>query len=544
MVAYACVLGIGVALAVVALLIGHFTDFYSVDGDAKYLAALNLARHFPNAAISYPYAAHDPLGRFTLPLTAWYGGHDYAGYSLPFEMISGLAVAALGSAGLVLPPVVATVLLLVVQLQLASLLGLRSQRALIALFTVATTPVLFYAVSFWEHTWGVALFTGGLAALVAAASDESRPRWLSAGAGLLLAGGVFMRRETIIPAGIALLMVPLLFRNRHAVVTAAAAFGALAAPLVVVMLLHPQPLTVGLTHASPGRAAVGVTAGVSKLHKLQWLLAGGYATGIFALFTGLLLAARRFRPRWMPVIFATGGIFSSIAFIFELLTHYTFADENPLAFCPLALWGIWSVFFVKKDAPARDLQILLWIIATAGAGAIALIAYDDGGAQWGPRYLLFAFPLLILLAFRARQTILDGAHGGVMRRVIGYGFVGVVSLSVFLQGLSLLGLEVKQNLAATAITRVEALHPGVVVSAVPVIDVFAPYYYSGLYLYAPAPGALNHLMGTLRSEGYHRVVMLCDPVDPCSWNGYPGWRHERVHSVHHIVRYALFTTHT
>ena len=121
--------GLAVAgLAATALTLGHFTAFYSIDGDIKYLGALNIARHFPDPAIAYPSVRFDPTGRFTLPLTAWYAGHDYAGYSLPFLYIAAAALALFGTAGLILPAIAGTAILLYAQLCLADLLELKTCR--------------------------------------------------------------------------------------------------------------------------------------------------------------------------------------------------------------------------------------------------------------------------------------------------------------------------------------------------------------------------------------------------------------------------------
>ncbi len=148
-----------VVLLALALGLQRFTDFYSVDGDVKYLAALAISHHPFNPSIPYPAAHFDPAGHYSLPLTGWYHGHDYAGYSLLFEYLAGFSLALFGSAGLVLPSIVATVAILFIQFELAKMIGLRSCRLLSIVVTVAATPLLFYAISFWEHSWGVALFS-------------------------------------------------------------------------------------------------------------------------------------------------------------------------------------------------------------------------------------------------------------------------------------------------------------------------------------------------------------------------------------------------
>ena len=137
---YADYLTIGALLAglvAIGLLLGQFTSFFSIDGDIKYLSAWSIAHHWNNAAIAYPFGRVDPAGHYVLPLTAWVHGHDYAGYSLPFEYLTAFCLAIFGNAGLVVPPVLGTGLLLLVQLQMATLLGIRGRRTLLLIATVA-----------------------------------------------------------------------------------------------------------------------------------------------------------------------------------------------------------------------------------------------------------------------------------------------------------------------------------------------------------------------------------------------------------------------
>lgn len=529
-----------VGLVALALKLGHFTTFFSVDGDIKYLAALNIAHHPPNPAIPYPFHRFDPSGRFTLPLTAWYNGHDYAGYSLPFEYIAAVFIRLFGSAGIIAPSILATGILLVVQLQLASLIGLRGQRPLLLISTVAATPVLFYAVSFWEHTWGVALLLAGFAILLWLCSREDSPIWMSIPAGVLYAGSVLMRRDTIIPALLSLVVLTLVFRRRRVAVICALAGTTLCLPIAAILHFHPEPLAVGLTHASPGRAGIGSGSGSGIVTKLEWLTAGNYATGLFAIVTAALLAVKRVKPAMLVPLFAVGSVLTALVMCFELLTQFTVADENPLAFCPLAIWGIWSLLLLTDDKGTRRAAVATWMVGVAGAVGVVVMAYG-GGDQWGPRYILFVFPLLVLLALRVRQSMLDSGTRVGNRRLASYSFVGLLALSVVLQGVGIATLRTTLNRVHAAQMRVAATHSKTVVSAGLVIDDLAPTHRGTTYLWAPKQRALQGLMRRLRSLGVRRVVVACSAKGPCHWNRYPGWRHSSVQRVRPITRYSIYT---
>src|SRR5579884_879852 len=541
------------ALVALGLALGHFTDFYSIDGDIKFLAALSIAHHPLNPAIPYPFHRLDPSGRFTLPLTAWYNGHDYAGYSLPFEYIAALFLKLFGSAGLIAASIAATGLLLPAQFHLARLAGIRGHRGPLLLATVLATPLLFYALSFWEHAWGVALFLAGLTVLLHQARQNQPRIWVGLPAGLLYLGAILMRRDMAIPAIVSLLVLAAIYRDRRFLALVSTAGLTICLPAAAIILLHPQPLALGLTHASPGRTAIGVTPSVSKLQKLQWLTSGGYANVVLLLLTGLLMLLWRLRRRLFLPAFAVGSILLTITYGAHLLTHFGFAYDNPLAFSPLAIWALWGSIFLFRGDECRDARALS-VIAVLGILAIDLLAYDSGGAQWGPRYFLFSFPLLVLLAVRAREVLLAGASGvgqensaeaqtrsnGV--RVMNYAFVTAIALGCVLQCLGVMELAAQQNLTATANARVTSLHPAIVVSRSPAIGFLAPMYPDTKLLFAPTRVDLSRLMDLLKQQGHGRLVMVCDPRGgDCDWNSFAGWRHSEVRSVPNRLSYAVFS---
>ncbi len=351
-----------------------------------------------------------------------------------------------------------------------------------------------------------------------------------------------MRRDVLLPAAVALIIVPLVFSNRRNAGVSVVAAMTTFLPISLVLLLHPEPLAFGLTHLAPGRGGIGIKAGVTMIEKLEWLTRGSYGTLIFALSTLALLQARRFRPSWLPVIAAVGALVTGIALIAELMTHFTFADENPLTFCPLAVLGIWAVLFLPKVREEQRTVMALWSVAAFGTLAVIFAEYDSGGAQWGPRYLLFVFPLLVLLALRARQELLSGLRGALRHRIFNYSFVVILALSFFMQGLGVTELLVKQELAATTITRIEKLRPHVIVSASSLIDMLAPMYSDHSMLYASSQQDLTKLMHRIRMKRLAQsVTMVCDPRIGCRWNGYSGWSHTRVGRVKNSLSYAVYT---
>jgi len=528
------------ALVALGLALGHFTDFYSIDGDIKFLAALSIAHHPLNPAIPYPFHRLDPSGRFTLPLTAWYNGHDYAGYSLPFEYIAALFLKLFGSAGLIAPSIAATGLLLLVQFHLARLAGIRGHRGPLLLATVLATPLLFYALSFWEHAWGVALFLAGLTVLLHQARQNQPRIWVGLPAGLLYLGAILMRRDMAIPAIVSLLVLAAFYRDRRFLALVSTAGLTLCLPAAAIILLHPQPLALGLTHASPGRAPIAGGATASKLHRLQWLSYGGFATGLLILTSGVVLVTRLWKPRLLGLAIALCSVAVAAAYTVYLFGHFTYAAENPLPYCPIALWGVWSIFQVKRSNGEGRAHVILSLTACLGVVGIVLAASDYGGPQWGPRYLLFVFPLLILLAFRLRQELRSEEVGPVARRAAEYAFIALLALSCLIQMGGILSMAVSKREVGQVQRLVSHASPSVVVAADPSINSLAPLQPRKRLLFAGNPPEMAGVLRLLTESHLRAFVLVCGPGHHCPWN-LSGWHHGPIdRRDRHILSFAVY----
>lgn len=640
------IVSVAVGLLLVALTLGRFIAFFNVDGDVTYLGALSLTHHWLSAGIPYPFAHADPAGRYTLPLTAWIDHQQFAGYSLPFEYVTAAFIALFGQAGILAPSLLGTAGIMLVQLRLASLLGLTERRALLVTATVITTPIVFYALVYSAHTSAVALLLAGMAVLLpersvpagrrgvprgrpressrltvqrserTAAQSTSGIRLLSSrrkatrphdpGVGLGLwrrltadispvvvgrgfaAGGLFamatlMRREVVIPALAALVLAPIISllasRDRgrgrttpeydrrtaagepHAdrpstapvqhstlnlqpstLILPLAGLIALVIPLGIIWLLHPEPLILGLTHASPGRAGVAPGATASHLRRIEWLTAGGYATGLLIAITGLLVLVRFRRSGWLVPMFALGSVAVAGAYTVQLLTNAGEATDNPLAFSPLCLWGVWSLLCTPASR-RHATQWALWAIGLGGSGAVILAAYDYGGA-WGARYILFVFPLLVALAFLARQDLKGMAAGWIQGRMVEYSFILLLVVGTLLQGIGIMAVAVGKQQVTTAENRIAALPTRTIVSDDPTVAALAPLYSRRTILFASNQGSLDRLMGLLRRRGTSPVAVVCGPrlyeqfKVKCTWS-YSGWSHDAVRHGK-LLGYALY----
>jgi hypothetical protein len=541
---YGVALAICASLTVAALLMGYYAISFSADSGVKLLASLSLLHHWTDASIPYRFRRLDPAGTYVLPLTAWLHGHDFSGYSLVFEYLTAFSLLLLGGAGTVLPAVLGTLAILASEIEIARMLELDRSKNAVLLLTVLATPVVFYSLTLWEHTWGVGLFLAGLALLLRASRQQRWSFAVGAAAGGALCLAVLMRREMIIPSVLLLILLPLVFRSPPAVSASAAAALVLLVPLFAIVKLGPQPLALSLTHASPGRAGIltggSGSAAPSHIARLRWLTSGSFATGLLVAVTGVLLLLRLRRPNLLPVAMAAGAVVVGLAYVVQLSLHYTWTNENPLAFCPLLLLGLWLPVLLDRRDPRLREQTLLWLMSCLGALAVVWVAADYGGGQWGPRYLLYVFPLLIPLALKARQVMLLLASGGRQTRMINYSLILLVTCSVGLQSIGIMAIVTgKREWAQTA--AVIATRPGQVVLSTgdPSIDSIASIYNRKTLLWASTVPELRSLMATLRRHALGRVTFVCGPRVSCHWNAFPGWRHGRIRRSN-FVRYATY----
>lgn len=539
---YALVALIGLALIVAGLLIGHYATFFSADSGVKYLASRSILNHGSSAAIPYPFAHFDPHGKYVLPLTAWINGQDFAGYSLPFEYLTAFCMLLFGAAGTVVPSVLGTVCILVAQVELAKLLSLNRNRWLLVLCSLISTPLIFYSLTLWEHTLGVGLFCLGLVAMLRGLQSEGGETWWTVLGGGLFCLSILMRRELIIPSVILLVAGALIFRRKPALVMSFVAACVMLFPIGLIFELNPMPLALGLTHASPGRSGI-VTSGVGAAPaghwvRLEWLTAGGWATGFFVVATIILVAIRLRKPNLLPTAAPALGILAGSAFVVQLTMHYSWSHDNPLAFSPLLVLGLWLPILMDWRDKHANAFILVWALSVVGAAGIVWMAADYGGGQWGPRYLLFVFPLCLLLVWKAGQTLLSGAGSGISRRLIIYAFVVLAGESTVLQAIGVQAIVTGNQQWAQTAAVIEA-RPGNIVASMgdPTVDSIPSVYGPKTVLWAASRGDFQRLMAVVRKHNLGPVTIVCGPRVRCPWNAFPHWRHGKIRRSN-FVRFA------
>lgn len=466
--------GAAVTLTVLVLLGALYTglalllpgpSFFNVDANIKWTQVDALVRSgWRSDGIPDPSLAVDPSGALSPFRTSFAGAFFYPSggewhgkYPLLFALLSSAPVALLGRPGILLSTVLPALGALLVLARMARRMGLRWPVLPVLLLGLGT-PLLFYAVVFWEHALGL------LPALVAveAALDQDRPPLRRALlAGLMTALGVLFRVEFVCLAPVLALMLLLRHKpptpnTQHAVL--GAQFGRFSAPgsrfavlacfglalllgLVPLLLLNLAQsgslmgahLAQELDQRDRAHGPLGLLSAQLPI-AAQLLLPQRFAAGWLALTPLALLAALvagRLRGRRQGVALGIGLLLAltALALLWGLRSSFNYPDDLLSAGGVAVLALLWPLR--RADSPADRWAADLLLVAGLFAALVLATLPNPGGDQWGPRYLLLVYALLLLPAALGLERLLASPDGLARRALLG------LSLAVALGSLAI-----------------------------------------------------------------------------------------------------------
>lgn len=524
---------------------GRYDAFWSEDAGIKYLQALQLMEsRGTDAAIAYPGQSLDPHFQFH-PLAGTHtrirDGKMNSVYPLLFPLASALMLRWLGPPGLYVMPLLSSVALILLSYLLARQRWSETQAALIALCTACASPLLFYAFTFWEINTAALLLLAGVYVSVRRSPHAAGD---NLAAGMLMGSVLFFRTELILfPAAYALARGSV--RRRWAPCLWLGAGSAVMASVFLVF----QQFTEGtlLTQYAHNLAALPETVtgvGGRLAHQLgvlrELLLAGHWnpridrlllapvaATGLWltlhshaaapspdppSRWTGLARHARA-ATRLAGSRAAYGvtlllGVLLLSGFVYHLSTSFT--QPLPIRTTPvtsgLLVFSPWVIlsFYRPPGSDAASAEGFRATLLTALA--IGLIAPVSGGLQWGPRFLVPLYPLLILLVWESAAALRLQSTGRIGLTLLLCGFV-LVSTVQQARGLHLLRAKkgfnqvLMQTIAASPVPTVVA-QPWWIP-----LNVAAVYHQKELFA-APGPEPLGHLLTRLRQDGREAFLFI------------------------------------
>ncbi len=333
-------------------------DAFFVGDPGVKLIATRAALHNPTAPFDIPLPR---IGRAAVPhVDPFFAVHDnthaHAVTSEVFPLVSAPLLALFGLRGLYILPALGFLAALAACAWLGAVLDERRSMAFVAGAAALGTPFLFYGLEFWEHTPALALGVGGTAWMLAAA--RARPGRhsdaLSAGlAGVLMGGAVVLRPE---------------------------AAGFMAAAMIASRTLVHRP-----TWRSVGITLAGAAVALLPLEAYTLWHFGSVVPGHVGANAGLIgdswWAERlRITVEWLsPSLWTRSG------------------PVHPSGFWSVAPASVVAVAGLLRASDRRE-RLFLWLVAGLTTLFALAAAPNDGGGQWGPRYLLFAYVPLVLLA--------------------------------------------------------------------------------------------------------------------------------------------------
>jgi hypothetical protein len=375
--------------------------FFSGDPGLKFIAAANAVEH-----PSTPFTINLPTigGRgvpHVDPMIAVHGSHGHVLQSPVFPVLTAPLVAAFGIRGAYVLPALSFVLMVPLLEMLRRHTTSDTSFLVLAVMALAANPVLFYSLEFWEHAPAIVLLTGSTALSLRLRPDSGTTPGLASGAvaglavllrpeaawylaGLFLAAG--RRRRAGFACGVAVVLLPFsLASYAHS--------GSVFGP-----------------HISNSLSPLQSNWLTSRWQRLDaWLVPDSAAET-----AGLALMAAAWIAGWFG---ANLGVRQVVALAGAALISIL-ASRHGVH--PDSLWQAFPVALVALVPPAGagdSRRGRLWLIAAVAALGVILTAAHDGGAQWGPRFLLIVTPVLIVLA-AASATRLAGA-GAVRTARIG-----------------------------------------------------------------------------------------------------------------------------
>lgn len=362
---------IALALTIVLLARGLPPETFFVGDPGVKLVAARAAINHPAKAFEIPLP--DIGGeRVALvePFFEVHGDHAHALTSEVFPVLSAPLIALFGIRGAYVLPALGFLLAIWACARLAAAIRGKPASSATILSAALGTPFLFYGLEFWEHAPAA-----GLAALATAVLIKGTAAQGSRGYGfgrMLFAGFLY---------GVSILLRP-------------EALWFFVAVVVSSRLLPSPP-----RRSAVGGAIAGIALALSPLAAYSMVHFGTIAPPHLETQAGLMTID------WLNTrADVVTAWFAPIAL-----------RATPLWGCALALVAVCGLLMPGTPAGRRRFLATLVIL---DIGLVVLTAPNDGGGQWGPRYLLFAFIPASVLFADALQVINDRRTVSVVATVL------------------------------------------------------------------------------------------------------------------------------
>ena len=464
--------------------------FFSGDPGIKLIAA--------KSALAHPHRAFevDPPrigGKPVFHVNRFFRIHDDHLDPLQsplFPVLSAPFLAVFGLRGIYVLPALSFLLLLPLMEALRRRALPDVPPALVAAVTVLANPLFFYAFEFWEHVPAAALCASATVLAWPGAPREVTRQ--------LLAGAVVALATALRPEALWYLVgLVLAMRTVPAAGTLIGGAGLVFAGAALANYLHSgNPFG---AHISANLAPLPDQWLRTRLARgAVWLIPRHPVAVVSLALVGAAMAARvlRWRHDIGQIVALTGcvlmaGAAAAGALDRQLLWH---------------AWPLGLLLFVPRNVTPAEWRLIL--IAATTATGIMVTAGHDGGAQWGPRFLLIASPVGVALAASAIYRLTRG-HGPM--RAIRVALVGlVIAGSVMMSRRAYVEIRAAKNgyAALVADTRASVPEGAIIVTDIWWLDqIAAPLFGRNTFLVASDENAARALLLELQAAGVKEFVL-------------------------------------
>ena len=387
--------------------------FWSLDEGGKFIYLENVIRTgSPRSPLIYPgrYLDSD-LESIALYYYTRVGQHIYPWWPVGFSLITLPLYRVLGWAGLFLLPALAGAAIVYFSGKITETLSRNSRNTTIAVaLTVAlATPVAFYSMTFWEHTLSVACVLITLYCLLV---SEEKPAPFT-----LIVGGVvgslatFFRLESgLIVLGMALAI--LIIEWKRVIPFALGGLVTTSAWIAGNLWITGHPFSSSMDSIQANSSFIALK--MVGIRFISYVLFNSPTIGAFDLGDRLLLVATLlamigfifglFRKTLWLSAFASFGLTVICGYVLLQPSLYR-SVHGFVLISPFVILSSWIIGVQAWRANKK-----FWFICGMGlivftVGYILRAWVAAGGLQWGPRYMLALYPILVMAGMVGIQEI-------------------------------------------------------------------------------------------------------------------------------------------
>lgn len=391
-------------------------SFWGLDNGFKYQGAESFSEH---GYIRIPYSGigFDEAGKFRpiqSPFGVLHGNYQIPTFPIMFMAVGGMFMLLFGKIGPHLLSLSGGLITIAAGWLLWTLQRPKRDASIYILLLGMASPLMFYSMTLWEHSWAMALVLLSFAALfqkVRQSSENLQSRLLLIASGLAVSMAAAMRTEAIIwvfvtvlfwrQAGKAWKVIPLYLLGVVLGIGSTAFLN-----FFISGQFFPLHLTTNMDVQSFSSA---VSVVITWINNFYIALFSGFRGYVFSIIGLVPLALLLFRKKWRrnKRIWLWIAIAVCVTFGFYWIKVMTAPNHPGYMSVSGGLFWILPVAvlaLMRFKGEKRPMVYFLWI-----SSGLFILLYSIGsptasGIHWGPRLILTAVPpVLFLTTVRLRR---------------------------------------------------------------------------------------------------------------------------------------------